>query len=127
MLIFECLYQLMLSDSQADPGISISPSPHTHAVDRCASSLVEPLKCKHTKVDCAERCLPPVPPRPRPDLGDCGYKLSNGEEHAIGIVRALVRHPQVVVLDETTGKVDAEVWQAVSEIRLCHTGLIQRI
>lgn len=48
------------------------------------------------------------------DLGDCGDKLSNGQQHSIGIVRALVRDPQVVVLDETTGKVDAEVWHAVS-------------
>lgn len=56
------------------------------------------------------------------DLGECGDKLSNGQQHSIAIIRALVRDPQVVILDETTGKVDAEVWHAVSKIHLgnCH-------
>lgn len=56
------------------------------------------------------------------DLGECGDKLSNGQKHSIAIIRALVRDPHVVILDETTGKVDAEVWHAVSKIHLgnCH-------
>lgn len=56
-------------------------------------------------------------------MGDCGDKLSNGQQHSIAIVRALVRDPQVVVLDETTGKVDTEVWHAVSGINLYDTGV----
>lgn len=49
------------------------------------------------------------------DLGDCGDKLSNGQQHCIALIRALVREPQVIILDETTGKVDAKVWHAVSK------------
>lgn len=58
------------------------------------------------------------------DLGDCGDKLSNGQQHSIGIVRALVRDPQVVVLDETTGKVDTEVWHAVLQEVLSRGGTV---
>lgn len=48
------------------------------------------------------------------DLGGCGVTLSCGQQYCIGLLRALVRHPQVIILDETTSKVDAEVWYAVS-------------
>lgn len=86
----------------------------------CSCATRRPLKCTHTK---AARLLPTVLNDAEAavcswlwaDLGDCRSKLSNGLQHSIGIARALVRHPQIVLLDETTGKVDAEVWQAVSK------------
>nr|XP_046233565.1 antigen peptide transporter 2 [Scatophagus argus]XP_046233567.1 antigen peptide transporter 2 [Scatophagus argus] len=49
------------------------------------------------------------------DIVKDGNRLSSGQQHCIAIIRALVRDPQVVVLDETTGKVDAEVWHSVLE------------
>lgn len=44
-----------------------------------------------------------------------GVTLSSGLRHSIALIRALVRDPQVIVLDETTSKVDADVWHAVSK------------
>lgn len=38
-----------------------------------------------------------------------------GHHHCIAIIRALVRAPQVLVLDETTSKLEVEVWHAVSK------------
>ncbi|CAG03009.1 unnamed protein product, partial [Tetraodon nigroviridis] len=39
--------------------------------------------------------------------------LSGGLRHSVALVRALVRDPRVLILDETTSKVDADVWHAV--------------
>lgn len=44
-----------------------------------------------------------------------GVTLSSGLRHSVALVRALVRDPQVIILDETTSKVDTDVWHAVSE------------
>lgn len=43
------------------------------------------------------------------DIGEGGDKLSKGQIHCCAIVRALVRDPQVIILDEATSKLDAEV------------------
>ncbi|CAF87352.1 unnamed protein product, partial [Tetraodon nigroviridis] len=43
--------------------------------------------------------------------------LSGGLRHSVALVRALVRDPRVLILDETTSKVDADVWHAVSKAR----------
>ncbi|KAA8581255.1 antigen peptide transporter 2 [Etheostoma spectabile] len=47
------------------------------------------------------------------DIGECGGKLSEGQRQSIAIVRALVREPQVVILDEATSKLDVKVQHAV--------------
>lgn len=47
------------------------------------------------------------------DIGEGGDKLSKGQIHCCAIIRALVRDPQVIVLDEATSKLDAEVEHAV--------------
>lgn len=44
-----------------------------------------------------------------------GVTLSGGLRHSVALVRALVRDPQVIILDETTSKVDADVWHSVSK------------
>lgn len=49
------------------------------------------------------------------EVGGCGVPLSSGLRHSIALIRALVRDPQVLILDETTSKVDANVWHAVSK------------
>lgn len=48
------------------------------------------------------------------EVGGGGVALSGGLQHCVGLMRALVRDPQVIVLDETTSKVDTVVWHAVS-------------
>ncbi|MEU4219106.1 ABC transporter ATP-binding protein/permease [Actinoplanes sp. NPDC026623] len=45
-------------------------------------------------------------------LGDGGYVLSAGQEQLVAFARILVRHPQVVILDEATARMDpvTEAW-----------------
>jgi ATP-binding cassette subfamily B (MDR/TAP) protein 1 len=46
-------------------------------------------------------------------LGDCGSTLSGGQAQRIALARALVRHPQIIVLDECTSGLDPESSKAV--------------
>ncbi|XP_070708421.1 antigen peptide transporter 2 [Pempheris klunzingeri] len=43
------------------------------------------------------------------DVGECGGKLAGGQKQCIAIIRALVRDPQVIILDEATSELDVEV------------------
>ncbi|XP_068610290.1 antigen peptide transporter 2 [Brachionichthys hirsutus] len=47
------------------------------------------------------------------EMEECGDKHARGRQHVIAVIRALVRDPRVIVLDETSGKLDVEVWHAV--------------
>jgi len=53
-------------------------------------------------------------------LGDCGSTLSGGQAQRISLTRALVRNPQILILDECTSGLDPEssraVENAVSEL-----------
>lgn len=49
------------------------------------------------------------------DLGESGGKLSQGQKQSIAIMRALVRDPQIIILDEATSKLDTFAQQAVSK------------
>ncbi|XP_074475434.1 antigen peptide transporter 2 [Sebastes fasciatus] len=54
------------------------------------------------------------------DIGECGGSLSDGQKQCIAIVRALVREPQVIILDEATSKLDVDVQYAVlQEVLAC--------
>ncbi|XP_039991643.1 antigen peptide transporter 2 isoform X2 [Xiphias gladius] len=54
------------------------------------------------------------------DVGECGGKLSAGQKQHIAIIRALVRDPQVIILDEATSKLDVKAQNAVmQEILSC--------
>ncbi|KAG8008779.1 Antigen peptide transporter 2, partial [Nibea albiflora] len=54
------------------------------------------------------------------DVGECGGRLSDGQRQCIAIIRALVRDPQVIILDEATSKLDVEVQHTVlQEVLSC--------
>ncbi|XP_029384380.1 antigen peptide transporter 2 [Echeneis naucrates] len=54
------------------------------------------------------------------DVGECGGKLSDGQKQCIAIIRALIRDPQVIILDEATSKLDVDAQHAVlQEVLSC--------
>ncbi|KAM3592749.1 uncharacterized protein V6R79_024325 [Siganus canaliculatus] len=54
------------------------------------------------------------------DVGEGGGGLSESQKQCIAIIRALVRDPQVLILDEATSKLDVEMQHAVlSELLSC--------
>ena len=55
-------------------------------------------------------------------LGDCGSTLSGGQAQRIALARALVRNPQIIILDECTSGLDPESSRAVQQ---AVSGLVQ--
>ncbi|XP_069560590.1 antigen peptide transporter 2 isoform X1 [Brachyistius frenatus] len=47
------------------------------------------------------------------DVGECGGRLAAGQQQCVAIIRALVRDPQVLILDEATSKLDVEAQHTV--------------
>ncbi|XP_051958977.1 antigen peptide transporter 2 isoform X2 [Xyrauchen texanus] len=47
------------------------------------------------------------------DVGECGDQLSAGQKQCIAIARALIRNPQILILDEATSDTDYTAQQAV--------------
>ncbi|MDY0745299.1 ABC transporter ATP-binding protein [Paucibacter sp. R3-3] len=60
-------------------------------------------------------------PRLQERLGNLGAQLSGGEQQMLSIGRALMTHPELIILDEATEGlaplIVAEIWKVIGEIR----------
>jgi branched-chain amino acid transport system ATP-binding protein len=60
-------------------------------------------------------------PRLQERIGNMGNQLSGGEQQMLSIGRALMTHPELIILDEATEGlaplIVAEIWRVIGEIR----------
>jgi ABC-type bacteriocin/lantibiotic exporter with double-glycine peptidase domain len=55
-------------------------------------------------------------------IGEQGNKISGGQRQRLGLARALLTKPNLLILDEATSSLDAETEQQISEFLLSMKG-----
>ena len=49
-------------------------------------------------------------------VGECGIRLSGGQQHRIGIAHALYKQADAIIFDEATSALDSETEQAIASL-----------
>lgn len=74
---------------------------------------------KAAHLACADEFIELLPDKYRTRLGELGHGLSAGQRQRLLIARAIIRNPEVLILDEATGLLDLAKEQAlVTRLRL---------
>ncbi|KAK0150137.1 Antigen peptide transporter 2 [Merluccius polli] len=80
-----------------------------YGLENCTPEMLE----EAVKSTSASKFIASLEQKYDTDVGEGGVKLAAGQKQCVAIARALVRTPQVVILDEATSHLDIDIQQAV--------------